>query len=1453
MGIVMALVLGLVFGGLIGVLYGRRARSSDAGGPAGAVGQGARGELARAWQEGYDAGSVASAAPVTGAPVGSEAAPPAVHRQALHHPAPPAPHQSVPHHPAPPAPTPTLPPMPVVPAISPQEQAEAKERRDRRNVNITLYTACLLLVAAASLFIGAALPATARLAGLAVVVGLFYAGGLVVHAVSRTLRPAATAFTGTGLALLPVAGVALDLLVVHRPEVSWLLTSAVGTVLMVVAALRLDSRVVAYLTVPFLLSTVMASGAAVQQGMAWALIASIGLAVLMAWLSVDAEDRHPWLPPAYREATARTHQWIVPGAVAAGLLLGVWIEPVQMFLLLLAACAYYATVAVIGPPRYRLASVYAVRGGLLLALIAWAVMLEWSVSVTLTVLVVYLCLQIPLARWGRGAQGYLPAGTAALTDHGISWVLAVLSALAAQIWVAGLAWSGLRGAAGAAGAGGGEGAGYGEGAGGAVLELVPGLGWPAVLVVVTTAVYSLVFLRAVPAVEVAPLVWQATTPLSTVPLLVYAAAAGGPERVWNLEILLAVALVMQALILVVLRRSGQRHRIDARIAPHVMAAAAVALVYLLTDRTAERWTAGWADGWATGWAEASPAVVAAALASLAWATVTALRRGPLTGSGEDSGSAGGGDPRGAGVSDGTVDSGGAGDSGGTGHSGGVGLPVGVWTGASLLALVLLLGVEVSGAAHRVGWYVLAVVTGAVALWWLGRGIRAGVEQRVDTARWVILGVGAASLSVTTVRFAGAGGPGSGIWSWHVVIALGLLTGWLVTAAVVTKDRLSDGVRTAVLLAGQGASAVLVSTVTDRLGGDGSAARAAAAAALVAGLALRQRLARRLPGADDVAGPAGPAFSGAGAGAGAGADAGAGAVTGLNGARGVNGGRGVKGVNGRLASWLVTGAVALLWLIELGAGGDRAALMVVAAALIAAGLVLRTRSGGHWAVLVGAPALVVAASPWFDLDPTGGWLPEALFPTSAAVALLVLLVLAVAAQEIAAAVRGPAGGPDAGLDAGPDAGRDAGPDDGRDAGRDAGNASGPTSGGEPWWADLGVFRLAAIVFLGVASLVLGLTGDVDGTPHAGALAMTVAAGGLVGYVLARTRGLAWLVVGTVVGVPSAVWLLTMWWQDRGLWFPDGDWRAVGSALVALVLLGGWAILDARGVRDGDGSGGGSVAGSGVASGAGAGAGSGAVVATRAAILWQGALAVVLVTALATVLDVGLRAGMPEDAAVWTSLAAAVAALWLTMDAWGRTLLWPGARGVWVLNGRDVAVVLTWAAVSRAWWQTAVVDDPGRAGWWNVQLLVLVLVGLGYWHLRRPDLESPEAGGVASRRPLWCFLAAALVFTLAATYVLADGTAGMQLTVLVGFALMVVLGLTRREQSLTWWGAGGVALSVLWYLRGYTYIYLALLGLVLIVLAVRQLRRHQSRQEAEPNQVVGGTAGERVTGERDTGER
>lgn len=1262
-------------------------------------------------------------------------------------------------------------------------------------------------MAAASLFIGAALPVTARVAGLAVVVGLFFSAGLVVHATSRTLRPAATAFTGTGLALVPVAGVALDVLVLHDTALSWLLTSAVGTVMMVFAAVRLDSRIVAYLTVPFLLSTVMASGAAVQRGLVWALIASIGLAVLMAWISVEGSGRNRWLPVAFRTAFARTHQWIVPGMVVLGLLVGVWIEPVQMFLLLLSACAYYATDAVIGPERYRLGATYAVRCGILVALVPWALMLDWSADLLLTSLVVYLCLQIPLVWRGDGDHGYVPVGVAAMVDHAGSWLVAV--ALAASSQLAALAGPVL----------GTEG----------LLRLTPGIGVAAAVVVVTTAVFSLLFLHTnrlgeVGAPGAANLLWQVTTPVALTPLLInpqirterYAGAGDG--RGWNLEIILLVIMVVEAVALVLLRRRGQHSRIDTRLVPHVIAASGVALVYLAASR--------WADP------AADTALTLTALAAVLWATVTALHQGPLTvraGLTTDAeGQVTTGQPAGREVPAGSEESADA------------MLPVVVWSGASLLAVLLLLPPSLSHGGLLLGWYVLAGITAAVALRWLGTGApwngepgRPGdpahdhphdaLGDRQLICRTIALIVGGLTLLTATLRFAGVAeaartsstsDPATGASSWHVVIALVLLTGWLVTVAVLTRGRLPQATRTVVLLAGQASSAVLVSTVVDRLGGNESAARAAAVVALVIGLALRSRFARRLPGSDQSGGSSGFLTAPA-------------------------------------ASWLVTGAVIVLGFVELAAGeGDRAALMVMALALMGAGLVLRVSAGGHWAVLAGSVGLVVVASAWFDL--TGGWLPAALFPTSAAAALILLLTLSVAAWEIAVST-----------------------------GRLV-----PRAGSEPaslsswsWLNDLALFRPAAAATGWAVALVLGLTGEVDRDPHFGVLGMTVAVGALVLYVFARTRGMVALVAGTVIGVPVSGWLLLPWWNERGWWFPDETWTAVIIGVLSAAVLGLWAVVDARqgrrslatveavqaaqAAQAAETLGPAEIPVDPVALEPGA--------RQRQATLWQGGLAVMLVLALGTVVALEPRAGVPENAVVWTALAAAVAGIWLTVDAWGRTLLWAEALGgqtQWVLWGRDAAVLLTFAAASRAWWQTAVPDDPGRAGWWNVQLLVLVLVGLGFRHVLRerslpgqdPRMESKqesgqesrqdptqetgglEAGGLevvrsqaggaetGLRRPVAYFGAAAGVFSLAALYVLANGTSLMQLTVLGGFALLVVLGLTRREQLLTWWGAAGVAMSVLWYLRGYTYLYLALLGLVLIVLAVRQLRRHQARQSA-----------------------
>ena len=85
------------------------------------------------------------------------------------------------------------------------------------------------------------------------------------------------AFTGTGLALVPVIGLALYSFVWQNGPAAWLATSLIGTLAYIAAALRLESRVLAYLSLTFLVST------------AWSGMAVLGAALV--WSFVDAHRR----------------------------------------------------------------------------------------------------------------------------------------------------------------------------------------------------------------------------------------------------------------------------------------------------------------------------------------------------------------------------------------------------------------------------------------------------------------------------------------------------------------------------------------------------------------------------------------------------------------------------------------------------------------------------------------------------------------------------------------------------------------------------------------------------------------------------------------------------------------------------------------------------------------------------------------------------------------------------------------------------------------------------------------------------------------------------------------------------------------------------------------------------------------------------------------------------------
>ncbi|MFT3943396.1 MAG: hypothetical protein QM705_06165 [Ancrocorticia sp.] len=205
---------------------------------------------------------------------------------------------------------------PVTPPVRVESAEERQERVARRNLNVMLYVASFLLVAAAAAFIASSAPAPVRLTLLWGVTGLFYLGGLGLHWRSVVLRPAAISFVGTGLAILPFAGLSLSLLAEVEPTTAWFITSLVGLVAYAIATIVLQKAVIAYLTLAFVLSLGTSSANVLQLALVWSFV-SVMVVGLLAHLVTTFWPRA--LPEVFAKPLDQTARFVTPLALVASL------------------------------------------------------------------------------------------------------------------------------------------------------------------------------------------------------------------------------------------------------------------------------------------------------------------------------------------------------------------------------------------------------------------------------------------------------------------------------------------------------------------------------------------------------------------------------------------------------------------------------------------------------------------------------------------------------------------------------------------------------------------------------------------------------------------------------------------------------------------------------------------------------------------------------------------------------------------------------------------------------------------------------------------------------------------------------------------------------------------------------------------------------------------------------
>jgi len=221
-------------------------------------------------------------------------------------------------------------------------KTQQKEKHDLQNINITLYIASFLLVAAAAIFIGTNLPESIRFMGVCFITIAFYAVGLVLHDTVEKLRPAAVAFVGTGLALIPFTGIAMYSFILDDAAACWFITSIIGLIAFIIAAMRLKNQVVAFLTIAFGVSLATSSVSILHVGFMWYFVIMIIYGSLMTFIAMIKPN---WVPECFNKPIQESDNWIVPLTIVASLFAFTEMALIDYFIISLLSAIYYAGVA----------------------------------------------------------------------------------------------------------------------------------------------------------------------------------------------------------------------------------------------------------------------------------------------------------------------------------------------------------------------------------------------------------------------------------------------------------------------------------------------------------------------------------------------------------------------------------------------------------------------------------------------------------------------------------------------------------------------------------------------------------------------------------------------------------------------------------------------------------------------------------------------------------------------------------------------------------------------------------------------------------------------------------------------------------------------------------------------------------------------------------------------------
>ena len=229
----------------------------------------------------------------------------------------------------------------IIQWLSPASNKD-KEKNRQTTINVALYTASLLLTAGILLLAQTIeLSAPLRFSLVWLFIFVYYAIGQVLYARLPILKPASTAFIGTALAAVPIGGWSMHLLLGIDPALCWLITSFIGTFLCVDATVRLNSQLLAYISLLSMFTMTTSLPAVMHAQLVWYYVVVLLFGCLMT-LAAYFSNRFPC---QFTEPLTLINPFIVPVTLFIALGSSAYMGTLDISMLLLTSVTYYFTVA----------------------------------------------------------------------------------------------------------------------------------------------------------------------------------------------------------------------------------------------------------------------------------------------------------------------------------------------------------------------------------------------------------------------------------------------------------------------------------------------------------------------------------------------------------------------------------------------------------------------------------------------------------------------------------------------------------------------------------------------------------------------------------------------------------------------------------------------------------------------------------------------------------------------------------------------------------------------------------------------------------------------------------------------------------------------------------------------------------------------------------------------------